>query len=455
MADVTGTGSADQISGSPLGAGSVFGLEGDDTISAYGAFGNSVADVIGTDTAFGGAGDDLFRFYIPFNDDGNYYSLQEHNGANFDAYQRALIAIGGDGIDTVEITGVFVNSDVYQYRTLDGSFGYFHGFPTEGFSTSEGYGNLGGPPLFQSSGEIDDAEWYSYYMPGQDVTAYNLETRKSLGEDVENYSLKWASVYGSDGAENITSFRSVVYANGGDDTVEATASSLIHGGDGNDYLLGSNDLPNPGHGNEDHIDGGAGNDTIFGNDGGDTVRGGDGDDFVVGHPGADYVMGNDGDDTLWGSEGSDFIQGGNGDDLIHGHANKFTPAYSPFGWFDGPEDVEHIHGNDGNDTIVGGIGQDNILGGAGADLFHVGDEQGYIEALFDFSQAEGDRIQIPAFSGLHDWITVRSPEEAVANQVHPTANESWVFIGTDSYGIDNWVAVIGTSAFTTADFVFV
>ncbi len=116
------------------------------------------------------------------------------------------------------------------------------------------------------------------------------------------------------------------------------------------------------------FNGGRGNDTLDGSaaDGPLVGRGGAGDDSLVG---------GSGDDALSGGAGADSLDGGEGDD-----------------------------------TLVGGDGSDVLTGGAGADVFR------YLsvpeppppnvrlrpEVITDFSQAEGDLIDLRAIDARPD-----------------------------------------------------
>ena len=127
-----------------------------------------------------------------------------------------------------------------------------------------------------------------------------------------------------------------------------------------------------------------GPDSVFGGDGNDTIFGGDSgmgiplSDFLIGDGGDDQIFGEGGDDALFGRIGFDTMEGGAGTDLMFGE--------------------------DGDDRLVGGTGLDALLGGAGADMFVLTPEAGNanIEGIFDFSRAQGDRIefQATAFAGV-------------------------------------------------------
>ncbi|RVT98989.1 ExeM/NucH family extracellular endonuclease [Rhodovarius crocodyli] len=216
------------------------------------------------------------------------------------------------------------------------------------------------------------------------------------------------------------------------DAVGNALANTLAGNDGDNTLAGK--------GGDDSILGGGGNDLLFGEEGDDELFGNDGDDTLLGGAGHDLMAGglcNDaylvedagdvvqeaeaagtdtvfvavdgwtaganiefirltagatsvtggatgeemvanaafgsvlngggGDDTLWGQNGADTLLGGEGDDTLRGGA--------------------------GNDTLEGGAGNDKLVGGAGADIFVAGPGT---DELFDFSRAEGDRIDARA-----------------------------------------------------------
>jgi len=100
--------------------------------------------------------------------------------------------------------------------------------------------------------------------------------------------------------------------------------SELHGGDGNDTLLG-----------------GARQDAIFGDVGADFLSGGSQNDTIDGGSGKDRIYGKGGADNLIGGSGDDRINGGLGDDTLNGGRDNDT-----------------LTGADGNDSFFGGSGTD-------------------------------------------------------------------------------------------------
>jgi hypothetical protein len=91
-------------------------------------------------------------------------------------------------------------------------------------------------------------------------------------------------------------------------------------------------------------------------------------------------LGNDGE-TVNPGTGSAIVYGGRGNDTITG----------------GP----------GNDSLIGGGGNDTVTGGLGADTFVVSTAPGSV-TVTDFSYAQGDKIDLAAFTTLHSLADVQA-----------------------------------------------
>lgn len=182
----------------------------------------------------------------------------------------------------------------------------------------------------------------------------------------------------ADGASGID-----MEGNTGHGTLVGTAASdYLHDNLGNDTLHGG--------AGDDRLVSGSGNDTAYGGvgidrielgDGNDTGRGGDGADTILGGAGRDVLYGDAGNDTLRGQDGNDFLFGGAGNDKLDGGAGD-----------------DRLEGGWGQDTLIGGHGQDMMIGGGDADRFIVSGNA----TIRDFSQGDGDRIDISAFGHLSE-----------------------------------------------------
>lgn len=195
-----------------------------------------------------------------------------------------------------------------------------------------------------------------------------------------SFEIDYVRVYGDVGITYLNG------AQGADRIIGGPGDDMISGVDGEDYLRGGD--------GDDYIFGGDGFDDVHGNAGNDTVRGGLEHDWVVGGKGDDLLFGEQDDDIVYGNLGRDTLYGGYGQDTVRG----------------GQED-DVLYGDDGDDWMSGDRGFDRLWGGEGADTFHVSADTG-VERIEDFSQAEGDRIQIDA--GLA-YTTSQSGADAVIN----------------------------------------
>ncbi len=136
--------------------------------------------------------------------------------------------------------------------------------------------------------------------------------------------------------------------------------------------------------------GGVDGDSLIGSDGADTLIGGLGNDTIYSGIGRDYLSGEEDNDILYGQDGADTVYGGTGNDTINGGANN-----------------DLLHGDDGNDIIAGSFGADTIYGGAGNDrIIYVATSESGIGAtardiIADFSQTDGDKIDISGFTGVY------------------------------------------------------
>jgi Ca2+-binding RTX toxin-like protein len=141
-----------------------------------------------------------------------------------------------------------------------------------------------------------------------------------------------------------------IEANAGNDVVnchKASRPCSVQGGDGNDFIHGSNrDDELWGEAGDDEIQGHDGGDWIVGHEGDDTLVGLAGDDHLIGGTGRDNMMGGAGDDDLDAADGQwlDLISGGGGDDSAWADKNR---SYDVQGeWQDGYWEKSHVYAAD-------------------------------------------------------------------------------------------------------------
>ena len=157
---------------------------------------------------------------------------------------------------------------------------------------------------------------------------------------------------------------------GNDTLFGMRGDDILSGGSGNDTLYGNSGTDIMSGGNKhDILKGGSGNDTMYGNSGNDTLNGQSGDDTLVGGTGSDILKGSSGNDTLHGENGQDTLDGGSGDDVLDGGiGNDILKGGSGNDTLSGDTGTDKLDGGKGNDTLSGGDGGDKLKGGSGDDI---------------------------------------------------------------------------------------
>lgn len=176
--------------------------------------------------------------------------------------------------------------------------------------------------------------------------------------------------------------------------------------------------------------------------GDDIIFAGNGNDQIEAHYGDDMVEAGAGDDIVYGDIGNDDIKGQNGDDQLYG--------LSPLSSHGDGDDV--IRGGRGDDLIVGDDGSDDLYGGADADTFVLDLQDrvhsGQIDEIFDFSAAEGDRIDVSTFN-IATEATLRAISEVDGATVTITR---WIYAKPQVvviYDVDDIDALFSTAIYST------
>jgi Ca2+-binding RTX toxin-like protein len=231
----------------------------------------------------------------------------------------------------------------------------------------------------------------------------------TIGSEVDTYVAgTFANVDGGGGKDQITgnSKANVIHGGPGADTLKGgLGNDTLYGDDGNDTLDGG-----PGG---DVLDGGLGNDTIdysaspsavtvtvgdgLANDGTmvngvsegdnvhsspgvDTINGSAFPDHMTGDASAQRFVGNGGDDWFTGSGGADVFEGDAGyDTLVYNTNANMTLVIDGFSsggpatqnWIS--DDVEEVHGSNGNDTFIGTLANQKFDGGLGSNTISYAD----------------------------------------------------------------------------------
>jgi Ca2+-binding RTX toxin-like protein len=153
------------------------------------------------------------------------------------------------------------------------------------------------------------------------------------------------------------------------------------------------------------------------------------------------ILGTLGSDTLTGTNYADFIKGDNGADSLSGIGS-----------------ADSLEGGAGNDTIASGSGTDTLVGGTGADtfIFYTSNDSALgstRDLIRDFSQGEGDKIDLSPFAGTFTFLGTAS--FTGGNQIRYTASgsDTVVQINTDADTNANFeIQLFGSITLISADF---
>jgi Ca2+-binding RTX toxin-like protein len=280
-----------------------------------------------------------------------------------------------------------------------------------------------------------------------------------FGSNINN-----VTIFGGDGDDYIA----------GSDFFQPT-NARLEGGNGNDFIQGGIFFGDSSQGSAlNNIDGGLGNDTLLGFGYQDTVRGGDGDDWIFTqgvappNPGVGIATGGNGNDTI-GAFGGVSARGDAGNDYLYGYAgNQTLSGDSGLDLLTGGDGDDWLYtgldggtayGDAGNDVLVGDVAGDTLAGGAGNDAFYGYAGRDWLsgEAGDDTLQAgDGDDV---LFSGVGaNWLDGGAGDdvmftEGVSDQVFTGSGHNYVYrnavsggvIVTGGAGIDEFVGGNGAS----------
>jgi len=397
----------------------VAGSDHDDSISGAGALsnlaggaGNDTIVGVGSETLFGGPGDDLLvtdrLVVVELAGEGHDTLRSNRDSITLPDHVEVLHLVrdGGEGRGTLLADHLMGDGGAQRLLGRDGD------------DTLEGGG--GADTLEGDAGD----DLYVVVDPQEQVVE-GAGAGQDRVEAAIDYTLP-------DHVEDLTLTGAATTGTGNDLDNRIVASdqgSLLRGLDGNDTLEGGagDDMLDGGAG-EDLLIGGAGADTLDGGGGGggggggsggsDTLRGGAGDDVYLlrsgtetveeapgqgrdrvetafdhvlaahvedltltgsatagtgnaqdnrirGNAVANTLRGEGGDDTLEGMGGADTLEGGAGNDSLHGMAGNDVLI--------GGDGVNTLRGGGGDDILTGGAEADLIRGGEGRDLLRGGD----------------------------------------------------------------------------------
>ena len=190
-----------------------------------------------------------------------------------------------------------------------------------------------------------------------------------------------------------TAGNDIIISSEGDDTLYGDGGNdVLEGGSGNDAVLGGagDDIITDSFG-DNRLEGNDGNDVIVAGSmlvAGNLILGGDGQDFIITTEDISLTFGGQGDDFILGAKTNLPPTGNEGDDWIE----KGTQDGAPGDNFSPLLNDDTI----GNDIFVGGGGFDEMLGEGGDDIFVGSDAQDKMDGMsgFDWVTYKNDQVGV-------------------------------------------------------------
>ncbi|MHC8366475.1 peroxidase family protein [Pseudomonas sp. ZT5P21] len=190
-----------------------------------------------------------------------------------------------------------------------------------------------------------------------------------------------------------TAGNDIIISSEGDDTVYGDGGNdRLEGGAGNDAVLGGagDDIITDSFG-DNRLEGNAGNDVIVAGSmlvGGNLILGGDGQDFIITTEDVSLTFGGQGDDFILGAKTNLPATGNEGDDWIEKGTQDGAPG----------DNASPLLNDDviGNDIFIGGGGFDEMIGEGGDDIFVGSDAQDNMDGMsgFDWVTHKNDRVGV-------------------------------------------------------------
>ena len=424
--NIFGSKTADTILGDSL-TNTLMGNEGSDTLDGG----------LGSDVLYGGADNDTMIGTLDGAND-FYYGDAGVDTIDYSSNTNNMTLIGGTnvtdnagsgGIGTDILTTIEVFSSGNGADTLSG-----------GTASVTIYGNLGADTI--TGGTLADVLYGDNALNSHGLsdghntliggagndTLYAGDGGDSLRGDAGNDTLYGGA--GVDTLDYITNGIAItallttgnIYGDGSD-VVDTATIEILRSGIGADTISGADTgVLNQIYagGGSDVVNGGTLAETLYGEAGNDTLRGGGGIDTLFGGEGNDTLFGALDGDVLHGDNGSgnigtndvlDMSDMATGTDLqIDMSAGTISVAGSSLSTFD---EIEHITGGAGNDTVWGDAGANTLKGGAGNDTI-------YTSAGIDFIDGGTGSADTVDFSAISSTSII--------------VNLATLQIGNDGYG---------------------
>ncbi|MBB4100726.1 calcium-binding protein [Sphingomonas kyeonggiensis] len=430
---IYGLGGNDTLDGG-AGADLIRGGDGNDTIISGPLFENSYDRLYGEngdDTVTAGAGDLVDGGSGTDRLNGNYQNATAALTVDFSAiWTGGSITVAGGAITNMERLGTIYGSaynDTFTTGSLAGSSTSLFGWSGNDVLT----GGAGRDWLegFSSSGNGDTEADLLYGLDGDDLLGGGVNDTLDGGSGIDSVRLVFTAA-----TSGVTGDFTAVLGGSAAMIGGITLTSIEHiqtvlGSDYDDVFDVSADAYGGIPWGSTAIEGNGGNDILIGSATANVLNGGTGDDFMSGGAGGDlYSVDSLGDVIVEGAGGGiDSVNSGisytlgaeleqlmlTGTAALNGTGNALDNSVSGnpgANFLEGLAGADILDGYDGADILIGGAGRDQLTGGAGADTFRFasGDFAGLTtttaDLIYDFSQAEGDRIDLSAIDAAAGGI---------------------------------------------------
>ena len=363
---------------------------------------HSTFDGNGGQGSFGGTGDVLFYNYtgdaalahVTVTGTTGTVAASADHGIQFSGVPSGTSpvtsAIGHVSFDDVHVTGTYEKTLVYL----------------------QGYDNYSG--LSFTDTHIGDSSsatsWTGLYIEPDSTSGVFTPSAGTSSLDLSHVSFGgghygWQTAFNLPGADDlikgVPTVNDITGSPGNDAIVSANGHDVLTGGLGDDtFAVTQANF----HGAEQSVTGGGGNDTLWVTDTGSiTVTDADLLNVLgvgtlrIGGTAADSVTLDPTPTTTSAARAYLFtVDGSAGTGSLTVNGSAMTANLNLIGG----SGSDTLTGGSGNDTLTGGAGNDTLTGGAGADVFKFSAQgPSNLDRILDFSNAQGDRIDISALLG--------------------------------------------------------
>ncbi|MFS2111920.1 calcium-binding protein [Sphingomonas sp. Sphisp140] len=408
---IYGLGGNDTLDGG-AGADLIRGGDGNDTILSGPLFENSYDRLYGEngdDTITAGAGDLVDGGSGTDRLNGNYQNATSALTIDFSAiWTGGSITVAGAAITNMERLGTIYGSaynDTFTTGSLAGSSTSLYGW--SGSDVLIGGAGRDWIEGFSYTGNGDSEADLLYGLDGDDLLGGGVNDTLDGGSGIDSVRLVFTAATSGVTADFTAVLGGSTATIGGITLTSIEHIQTVLGSDHDDVFDVSADAYGGLPWGSTALEGNGGNDILIGSATGNVLNGGTGDDFMSGGAGGDtYSVDSLGDVIVEAAGGG--IDAVNSSISYTLGAELEQLSLTGTAALDGTGNAldNSLSGNSGANILIGGAGRDQLTGGGGGDTFGFasGDFAGLTastaDLIYDFSQAEGDRIDLSAIDAV-------------------------------------------------------